>query len=185
MSHTHSDLISRPILIAASSLVVISLVLTAAVRYERLRTGEALPAGATAAPIGNARVEAARTVVLHEQDDGTIVISALDGSMAPRTLAPSEGGFIRGSLRALRHRRAAVGAEGDPVVQITRLSDGRLLAEETASGMVVDLAAFGSTNRAAFAALLGPDTGEVAPGGAATADAATTTAQLEPSQAPR
>ena len=52
-----------------------------------------------------------------------------------------------------------------------------------AARQVVDLSAFGRTNREAFAALLEPDTAQAAPGGADLA--AGVTAQLEPRQAPR
>jgi putative photosynthetic complex assembly protein len=170
MGHAHFEPFPKPLMIGAVALVVTSVILTAAVRYERVRSGEvltpqeaarsvealgAVPPGVADADIrGSASVVLARTFIIREHADKTITVAALDGSMSPRTFAENEGGFVRGTLRALRHRRGAVGNAGDPVLQISRLSDGRLIAEETGSGMVLDLAAFGATNRAAFAAVL-------------------------------
>lgn len=156
MGHAHTEPFPRPLLIAAAGLVITSVVMVALVRQERLRTGAALPPGVAASPATRADVVLARTFVLHEHEDGRLTVAALDGSVPARTFPAGEGGFVRGTIRALRHQRGVVGATGDPIVQIARLSDGRLIAEETASGMVLDLAAFGATNRAAFAGLLEP-----------------------------
>jgi putative photosynthetic complex assembly protein len=153
VAHLHDEVFPRPILIGAAGLVLASLVLVSAARLDRLANGSPTPqsaAGAASTPVVDAR-----TVRLHQLDNGSLVVEALDGSLPPRTIPADKGGMVLGVLNGLRHQREAVGATGDdPILQITRLANGRILAEETASGMVLDLGAFGSTNKAAFAALL-------------------------------
>jgi putative photosynthetic complex assembly protein len=71
------------------------------------------------------------------------------------TFAAGEGGFVRGSLRALRYEREKRGLtlEGSPY-RLVGWRNGRLTLEDPASGYHVELNAFGPTNVAAFARLL-------------------------------
>ena len=68
-------------------------------------------------------------------------------------IAPESNGFIRGSLRALAHKRQHAGIESVDF-KLTAWADGRLTLDDPASGGLVELAAFGHTNEEAFARLL-------------------------------
>jgi putative photosynthetic complex assembly protein len=69
-------------------------------------------------------------------------------------LAPGEGGFLRGVVRPLHRERTRAGADLEAPWVLTRWSDGGLTLSDPATGMLVDLFAFGQTNAEAFARLL-------------------------------
>ena len=64
-------------------------------------------------------------------------------------------GFLRTVLAGLVRERRRENA-GDPATpfRITRWSDGRLTVDDTATGKLIELEAFGHTNEDAFARLL-------------------------------
>lgn len=97
-----------------------------------------------------------RSLHLEEQADG--VLLARDGSTGERIRSWEEGsgGFVRGALRPLRRERMRAGAsEGEPFL-LTRWSDGTLTLSDPASGVELEIAAFGRTSMEAFGTLLPP-----------------------------
>ena len=69
-------------------------------------------------------------------------------------LPPGSNGFIRGVMRGLARERMLHGIDAAPPFRLIRWADGRLSLEDTATGRLIDLAAFGPTNAQAFARLL-------------------------------
>ncbi len=68
--------------------------------------------------------------------------------------AEGEGGFVRGSLRALSRMRLVSAVEDTTPYRIIRWENGAISLSDTGSGERIYLNAFGPDNAAAFAALL-------------------------------
>jgi putative photosynthetic complex assembly protein len=132
-------------LLGAASLVLLTL---SAVGIARL----AGPMHLAAQP----RTQATASVVFTDREDGAVIASDAASGQELLTVAPGTGGFFRATLRALaRERRSSDIGSRAPFV-IRRLADGRLELEDSATGRIVQLAAFGPTNAQSFAALLPP-----------------------------
>lgn len=69
-------------------------------------------------------------------------------------LEPGQGGFLRGAIRPLSRERRIRNADPADPYRLTRWSDGRLTLHDPISDLRLDLAAYGATNAASFAALL-------------------------------
>lgn len=100
-------------------------------------------------------------VVFHEGEDGTVEVRLADDGALLRSLPPGEGGFMRGVLRPLRRERMRAGVpEGEPYL-LERWPDGSLTLTDPGARLHLELAAYGETSVAAFAALF---EGRTAPG---------------------
>jgi putative photosynthetic complex assembly protein len=69
-------------------------------------------------------------------------------------LAPGSGNFVRATLRGLAQQRMRSGVSADVAFRLTAWEDGRLTLEDPATSRVVELEAFGPTNREDFARML-------------------------------
>ncbi len=100
---------------------------------------------------------AQRDLRFEDRADGSIAVFDAGNGRSVDVLAPGTNGFIRASLRSLAHRRRLDG-DHDDTWHLAAWADGRLTLDDRESGGVIDLEAFGETNEAAFARLLGPET---------------------------
>ena len=94
-------------------------------------------------------------LVMQDHDDGSITVTQAGTGVLVTTVQPATNGFLRVLLTGLvRERRRE--SEGDPAqpFRITRWSDGRLTIDDTVTGRLIELEAFGHTNEDAFARLL-------------------------------
>jgi putative photosynthetic complex assembly protein len=94
--------------------------------------------------------------LIFESELGDGLVNLRDGATGELIvqLASGEGGFLRGVVRPLNRERTRAGADPEAPWILTRWSDGGLTLTDPASGTLVDLFAFGSTNAEAFARLL-------------------------------
>lgn len=103
------------------------------------------------------RTVAVRGLFFEDQSDGSVaVVDARTGRRAS-TLAPGEGGFVRATLRTLTRERLRRGIGPGVPFELAVLQSHRVVLVDPALGRSVDLEAFGATNFAAFARLLGAD----------------------------
>ncbi len=65
-----------------------------------------------------------------------------------------EQGFLRGILRGLNRTRRGRDIPRDAPFHLAAYTDGRLVLDDPATGVRLDLAAFGHTNEDVFVALL-------------------------------
>ena len=93
-------------------------------------------------------------LVMLDQPDGGIAVVTADGQPVT-TIERNTNAFVRVVLSGLVQERRREG-EGSPSIpfHLTRWSDGRLTVDDTATGKLVELEAFGRTNEDAFARLL-------------------------------
>lgn len=95
-----------------------------------------------------------RLVRFEDAPDGAIVIrDAADRAVLAR-FPVAEGGFVRGTLRALARERRQEEQGQELPFRIAAWPDGQLTLDDVATGRRVDLTAFGSTNSGVFARLL-------------------------------
>ena len=82
---------------------------------------------------------------------GVAVIDATTGRTITHTSAE---GFVPGVLRGLNRMRQTGQADAAAAYRLERLSNGQLLLIDTASGIKLDLAAYGRDNAALMATFL-------------------------------
>lgn len=86
-------------------------------------------------------------------DGGVAVTDARDGTTVA-TLAPGTGGFVRGAMRGLARERRRDGGGEEAPFRLATFADGAFTLEDTVTGHVVDLRAFGRTQAETFATML-------------------------------
>lgn len=84
---------------------------------------------------------------------GVAVIDATTGAVITHTSAE---GFIPGVLRGLNRMRQTEQAKTSDAYRLEHLTNGRLLLVDTASGVSLDLAAYGRDNAQSFLRFLSP-----------------------------
>lgn len=89
-----------------------------------------------------------------DQDDGSVAVINAGNGFVIDTLEPGTNGFLRGALRSLARERRASGIGDEVPFSIHRMASGQVLLHDPATDRVIDLRAFGPTNRDAFARFL-------------------------------
>lgn len=155
-AHSHDTTVPRPALAMAIALVVVSLLMTAAVRMG-LAEREAVPAIERA----KAAVAPLRTMQLRFADmpDGAVqVTNAATGDVIASMKGDNDGGgFVRGVLRGMARDRQMRGVGQAPPFTLTMWQDGSLSLLDPATGRSVELGSFGPDNRAAFLRFIAPE----------------------------
>ena len=144
----------RGTLILAGGLLAFALSATTFVRVAGIPASAspvALRTAAKVAPI------ASRDLRFLDRADGAVVIQDTGTGNTVSVIKPGEKtGFIRGVMRGLARDRHARGIGNAPPFTLTSWQDGELSLTDTATGRSIELTAFGTANRAAFAVLLEP-----------------------------
>lgn len=139
---TEREMIPRALLWAMLGLALSALVITSfAVLTDRPHTGTPL-AG---------KVVAQRELILEGKSAQAVTVYDAQG----RLIADMDhGGFITVIQNALQRARTVARVTGNPPINIVQYDNGRLVAEDPASGASIELYAFGSDNKAAVERLL-------------------------------
>lgn len=133
-------------LIAAGSLIAVSIVGASLVRFARIsETPMAVQIEKTLS-----QAQAFRTLTFVKMPDESLSVVDPATSTEVARLKSDEAGFIHGALRGLRRSRMIHSAPLDPTLTIARWTDGRVTVTDPASNTVIDLFAFGADNRKAF-----------------------------------
>lgn len=143
--HAHGETVPRGALLALAGLVLFTVVLVAGARIAGFDPGAGERAPVTASrELGFEDLEGGR-VRIYDWQSGTLIL----------TLEPGTENFIRGVMRGLaRERRHGLHGVETPFL-LAQHSDGSLTIEDRATARIIELGAFGPTNAAAFAQLLG------------------------------
>ncbi len=136
------EMIPTALLRGMFALAVTTLVITAAaVVSDRPTVGQPKPA----------EVLASRAVILEGQSAQSVTVRNTDGTVLAEM---PHGGFITVIQSAMARERVVHRIEGNPPMNIVRYANGRLVAEDPATGWSAELYAFGAENKAAFERLL-------------------------------
>lgn len=106
--------------------------------------------------MGDVEVAQSRLLRFVSDVQGVAVVDANNGKVITHTSAE---GFIPGVLRGLNRMRQTEQASANDAYRLERLANGQLLLVDTASGVSLDLAAYGRDNAASFLRFL-QDTGD-------------------------
>ncbi|MEY4981963.1 MAG: hypothetical protein RIR62_229 [Pseudomonadota bacterium] len=142
LTNRDAEMIPRTLLVAMLFLALSSLAIVgAAVVSDRPLTGK--PAAAA--------VVQEKWIILEGRDAQAVVVRNPDGSVLADL---PHGGFITVIQNGMARERLVHRIAGNPPLRIVRYANGRLVAEDPATGWSAELYAFGSDNKAAFERLL-------------------------------
>lgn len=97
---------------------------------------------------------AERLVRFEDASDGSVVIRDAQNMQILARFPVAEGGFVRGSIRALARERRQEGQGREAPFRLAVWLDGQLTLDDAATGRRIDLTAFGATNAGVFSRLL-------------------------------
>jgi putative photosynthetic complex assembly protein len=97
---------------------------------------------------------AMRDLVILEQENGLITVSDAGSGELLASLTSTQGGFVRGSLRAFKRMRLVSGVPQSQPYRVIEWTGGAVSLSDTATGERFYLDAFGRDNAAAFATFL-------------------------------
>lgn len=152
MSTAQAEQLPRGALLLAGSLVGFAFLLTAGMRIAQIPPAASPVALRNSAHIAPLQSRTLR--FLDEADRGIRIVDVGSGATAGTIVPGQQTGFIRGVMRGLARERRMHGIGSAPPFTLTQWQDGELSLTDTATGRSIELDAFGTTNRAAFAALL-------------------------------
>lgn len=136
------DMIPRGLLLAMAALALACLTLASvSVLTDRPRVGVPQPS----VPLRE------RLLVLEGQSAQAVKVRTPEGALL---LDLPHGGFITVIQNAVTRARLVARVPGNPPLRIVEYANGRLVAEDPATGWSAELHAFGADNKAAFERLL-------------------------------
>lgn len=142
LTNRDAEMIPRTLLVAMLFLALSSLAIVgAAVVTDRPATGK--PA--------TAEVVEEKWIILEGRDAQAVVVKNPDGSVLADL---PHGGFITVIQNGIARERVTHRITENPPVRIVRYANGRLVAEDPATGWSAELYAFGADNKAAFERLM-------------------------------
>jgi putative photosynthetic complex assembly protein len=137
------DTFPRAVLVGAGAALVLAIAVAAAGR---------IAGPDPAAPTGQAIL--ARDLAFRDLPDGAVGVYELPGGAEIARLDYGTNSFIRATLRGLVRERRMGELGPEAPFRLAAWNDGRLTLEDTATGRIIDIVAFGSTQAEAFARLL-------------------------------
>ncbi|TPG15836.1 phosphonoacetaldehyde methylase [Sphingomonas koreensis] len=152
MSAVQTETLPRGALLFAGGLVMFTIAVTSFVRLDHIPPTASpvlLRAADHVAPVKS------RNLRFIDRADGAVLIEDTGTGGTASVIEPgSKSGFIRGVMRGLARERRMHGFGDQAPFKLTLWKDGELSLTDTTDGRSIELGAFGSTNRAAFAVLL-------------------------------
>lgn len=143
-----SEPFPRAPLIAAATLIAVSIIGVAIARYTGFDPRVAPPAPTLDV----------RSLAFIAQPDGTMTVLDTNTQQEITTLPPGDEGFVRATLRSLARERNRQNIPANTPYRLVSHTDGHLTLEDPATNRSFDLGSFGPTNLAAFSRLLNPPT---------------------------
>lgn len=136
------EMIPRTLLWAMLALALSALAITSfAVITDRPPVGQPAPG----------KVVAERELILEGRSAQAVTVYAKDGTLIADM---DHGGFVTVIQNAIARARTVARIEGNPPIRIVKYDNGRLVAEDPATGASIELYAFGADNKAAVERLL-------------------------------
>ncbi len=105
-------------------------------------------------PPAPAPVLASVTLNFADAPDGSVLVRNAATGRVIETVPPRGGGFLRSTMRVMATAREADHIGPAQPFRLAALAGNRLQLTDTATGMMLELEAFGPSNAAEFAAIL-------------------------------
>lgn len=149
--HSHENTVPKGALVMACGVVLVTLALTSATQL-----GLIAPSPSPSDVRSSHSATALETRVLQFADGpgGTVVVTNAVSGQTVHVYGGEGSGFVRGVLRGLSRERLRRSIPMLAPYELNHWSDGSLSLTDTATNRIVELGAFGPTNRATFEALL-------------------------------
>lgn len=149
--HSHENTVPKGALMMACGVVLFTLALTSATQF-----GLIAPSPSASDVRAAEAASALQTRVLRFADGkaGTVQVTDAMTGATVHVYGQEGSGFIRGVLRGMGRDRHMRSIAMDAPYELNRWSDGSLSLTDTATNRIVELGAFGPTNRATFEELL-------------------------------
>ncbi|HEV7268714.1 MAG TPA: photosynthetic complex assembly protein PuhC [Falsiroseomonas sp.] len=139
----HKPAVSRGLMLGSAAVIAGTLALASLGHRAPLD-----PATAGSRPL------AERELRFADRADGAVVVTDARSGAMVMTLPPGSEGFVRGAMRGLVRERNRESLGMEAPFHLAAWPDGRLTLEDTATGLFMELHAFGRTNAEAFLRLL-------------------------------
>jgi putative photosynthetic complex assembly protein len=149
--HSHENTVPKGALVMACGVVLFTLALTSATQLGWIAPSPSasdVRASEAATPLST------RILQFADGPGGTVVVTNAANGATVHVYGGEGSGFVRGVLRGMGRDRHNRGVPMMAPYELNRWSDGSLSLTDTATNRVVELGAFGPTNRATFEALL-------------------------------
>jgi putative photosynthetic complex assembly protein len=136
------EMIPRTLLWGMLALALSALAITSfAVLTDRPAVGQPAPG----------KPVAERALILEGRSAQAVTVYSADGTLIAEM---DHGGFVTVIQNAIARARTVARVEGNPPIRIVKYDNGRLVAEDPATGASIELYAFGADNKAAVERLL-------------------------------
>jgi len=108
-----------------------------------------------ATPPAAQNIIATVTLTFTDAPDGSVLVRNAASGALIETVPPRGGGFLRSTMRVMATMRAADHLGPEKPFTLTAMAGNRLALQDNATGQTLELEAFGPSNAAEFATLLG------------------------------
>lgn len=149
--HSHENTVPKGALMMACGVVLFTLALTGATQLGLIAPS---PSATDVRAAEAASAVQSRVLRFADGKDGTVQVTDAMTGATVHVYGQEGSGFIRGVLRGMGRDRHMRSIAMDAPYELNRWSDGSLSLTDTATNRIVELGAFGPTNRATFEELL-------------------------------
>lgn len=149
--HSHENTVPKGALVMACGVVLFTLALTSATQLGWIAPS---PSASEVRAAESATALSSRVLQFADGPKGTVVVTDATSGATVHVYDGEGSGFIRGVLRGMGRERQKRSIPMMAPYELNHWSDGSLSLTDTATNRIVELGAFGPTNRATFEALL-------------------------------
>lgn len=149
--HSHDNTVPKGALVMACGVVLFTLALTGATQLGLIAPA---PSASETRATNAADALQTRVLVFADGSQGTVQVTDATSGETVHVYGQDGSGFIRGVLRGMGRDRHSRGVPMATPYELNRWSDGSLSLTDTATNRIVELGAFGPTNRETFEELL-------------------------------
>lgn len=149
--HSHENTVPRGALVMACGVVLFTLALTSATQLGWISPS---PSASEVRAAEAASAVSTRVLQFADGPGGTVVVTDAMTNATVHVYGGEGSGFVRGVLRGMGRERQKRSIPMMAPYELNHWSDGSLSLTDTATNRIVELGAFGPTNRTTFEALL-------------------------------
>jgi putative photosynthetic complex assembly protein len=149
--HSHENTVPKGALVMACGVVLFTLALTSATQLGWISPS---PSASETRAAESATALTSRVLQFADGPKGTVVVTDATSNTTVHVFDGEGSGFIRGVLRGMSRERQKRAIPMMAPYELNHWSDGSLSLTDTATNRIVELGAFGPSNRATFEALL-------------------------------